>query len=274
MDLGKFDGVLLVSDFDDTLYGSAHTVTRATRDALDCFRREGGRFTVATGRAWPTFTPQIEKNALILDAPVILSNGAAVFDYARGQYLRKTFLRPEAADDLGELSRKLPKIGLEFYHNEDIYVVHPNPVSLQHLEKVGTPWREAGRVEEIPAPYVKVILEGEHRELEEAQEYLLGRWGEFYEAIFSNPVLLDVTRKGATKGGMVAWLRKELGLKAENVYCVGDSSNDLSMLQTAQVGYAPANCTPDLRAAGAVILPDCDHEPIPALIADLEKRYG
>lgn len=272
--MGKFDGVLLVSDFDDTLYGSDHRVTDATLAALARFRAEGGRFTVATGRAYPTFTPQIGKNRLVLNAPVILSNGAAVFDYSQGRFLQKTFLREEAAADLGELAAQMPQIGLEFYHNEDIYVVHPNAVIRGHLEKVGTPWREAAAVADVPGPYVKVILEGEHRDLEKAQAYLLTRWGGHYEAIFSNPVLLDVTRKGATKGGMVAWLRDRLGLRPQDVYCVGDSSNDLSMLQVAQVGYAPANCTPDLREFGAVILPDCDHEPIPTLIADLERRYG
>lgn len=272
--MGKFDGVLLVSDFDDTLYGTSHTVSAETLSALAHFRREGGRFTVATGRAYPTFTPQIEKNGLVLSAPAILSNGASIFDYAQGKFLRQTTLRPEAAGDLAAFSQAMPQVGLELYHGEEIYVVHPNSVTLAHLEKVGTPWREAATVADVPGPYGKVILEGEHPALEQAQEYFLARWGEYYEAFFSNPVLLDITAKGATKGGMVAWLRDWLGLRPQDVYCVGDSSNDLSMLQVAQVGYAPANCTPDLRDFGAVILPDCDHEPIPALLADLEKRYS
>ena len=51
--MGKFNGVLLVSDFDDTLYGSDLRVSEENRRALDYFTGAGGIFTVATGRAHP-----------------------------------------------------------------------------------------------------------------------------------------------------------------------------------------------------------------------------
>ena len=54
--LGKFNGVLLVSDFDDTLYGEDMRITRENVEALTYFTREGGTFTVATGPA-PTSPP-------------------------------------------------------------------------------------------------------------------------------------------------------------------------------------------------------------------------
>ena len=47
--MGKFDGVLLVSDFDDTFLGSDRTVPARNYRALDYFLSEGGRFTIATG---------------------------------------------------------------------------------------------------------------------------------------------------------------------------------------------------------------------------------
>ena len=40
--LGKFEGVLLASDFDDTLVGSDCEVSRGNREALEYFVREGG----------------------------------------------------------------------------------------------------------------------------------------------------------------------------------------------------------------------------------------
>ena len=43
--LGKFNGVLLVSDFDDTLYGEDMRITRENVEALTYFTREGGTFT-------------------------------------------------------------------------------------------------------------------------------------------------------------------------------------------------------------------------------------
>ena len=55
--MGKFDGVLLVSDFDDTLYAPDVAVPERNVSAIRYFTGEGGRFTVATGRAHRTFAP-------------------------------------------------------------------------------------------------------------------------------------------------------------------------------------------------------------------------
>ncbi len=271
--MGKFDGVLLVSDYDDTLYPSSLTISKATHAALADFRQKGGRFTVATGRAYPTFTPQLEKEHLTLDAPAVLSNGAVVYDYATGRYLRQTTLPPEALADMDEVARTFPDIGLEFYHNEDIYILHHNAHTATHMVRVGTPFQLVDDVADIPTPYVKLIIEGEHEALLPAQALILEKWSNRYEAIFSNVHLLEITAKGSTKGGMVAWLADFLGIQRKNLYCIGDSPNDLSMLEVSAVPFAPANCTPDLKAFGAHILPHCDDDPIPALIADLEKRY-
>ena len=47
--MGKFDGVLLASDYDDTLYGTDMTVSAENVKAIEYFTAQGGTFTVATG---------------------------------------------------------------------------------------------------------------------------------------------------------------------------------------------------------------------------------
>ena len=74
--MGKFDGVLLASDFDDTLVSSDCVLSPGNRAALEYFTREGGRFTVSTGRARRTFAPYA--SSLPINAPVVLSNGAVL----------------------------------------------------------------------------------------------------------------------------------------------------------------------------------------------------
>ena len=79
--MGKFDGLLLVSDFDDTLYDHQRRVPERNLCAVQYFQREGGRFTVATGRAWRTFSPYV--HLVPINAPVVLSNGSALYDFRR-----------------------------------------------------------------------------------------------------------------------------------------------------------------------------------------------
>ena len=69
--MGKFDGVLLVSDFDDTFLGSDRTVPVRNYRALEYFLSEGGYFTIATGRAHRTFAPHVHLTPV--NAPVVLT---------------------------------------------------------------------------------------------------------------------------------------------------------------------------------------------------------
>ena len=192
--LGKFNGVLLVSDFDDTLYGEDMRITRENVEALTYFTREGGTFTVATGRARPNFAPHASH--IPINAPVILSNGSALYDFRTGEMIYETFLPDRVREDLQQMARAIPTIGFEAYHHDAIYVYQPNAVTQRHLERAGMTAREVP-IADIPLPWSKVILQQDYETLLHTQRYLLERWGEHYEVIFSNRVLLELTRKVA-----------------------------------------------------------------------------
>ena len=49
--MGKFTGVLLATDYDDTLYDSAGTISRENRQAIEGFVAQGGLFCISTGRS-------------------------------------------------------------------------------------------------------------------------------------------------------------------------------------------------------------------------------
>ena len=71
--MGKFDGILLASDFDDTLYGWDLRVPERNLEAIRYFTGQGGYFTVSTGRAHRTFAPFAP--LVPMNAPAVLSNG-------------------------------------------------------------------------------------------------------------------------------------------------------------------------------------------------------
>ncbi len=270
--MGKFDGVLFYSDYDDTLYNSAHTVSPENRAAIRYFIENGGRFSVATGRAHRTFTPQPAKERLTHNAPVVLSNGAALFDYDTGAYLVRTFLGDDAPARLSRLCRDFPALALEAYHGDDVYVHNPNAVTAAHLAKVGVPCRETP-IAAMPTPWTKVILEQDGPCLQTVQARLLADWGDGCEAIFSNPVLLEVTAKGCHKGAMAARAARLLGVAPGNLYCMGDNQNDIPMLALSAIPFAPANCAPEVRAWGARVLGSCDEHAVAQAIEILDKRY-
>lgn len=270
--MGKFDGVLFFSDYDDTLYNSRRTVSPENHAAIRYFMEEGGRFSVATGRAHRTFTPQIEKEGLALNAPVVLSNGAAIYDYAAGRYLVRTHLCPETPPRMARLCRDFPDLAFEAYHGEDIYVHNPNVVTMKHLERVNVPYTLCS-IGEMPTPWNKVIMEQDESYLRQIQSYILARWAGDYEAIFSNRYLLELTDKGSDKGQMVARVARLLDISPENLYCMGDNQNDLPMLALSAIPFAPANCADEVKSWGARVLGSCDEHAVAQAIEILDKRY-
>lgn len=48
----------------------------------------------------------------------------------------------------------------------------------------------------MPLPWSKVILQQDNTILRKVQRYMLERWSAYYEVIFSNQVLLELTRNG------------------------------------------------------------------------------
>ena len=153
--MGKFDGVLLVSDFDDTLYSGHNQVAPRNLQALDYFIAQGGRFTVATGRAHRTFAPYA--HLVPLNAPAVLSNGSALYDFQAGKMILQTFLSPTVLPDFQAVCDAFPALALEAYHGEEIYAYRPNHVTDAHMVKVGTDYTQVQHIDEIPLAGVHAV---------------------------------------------------------------------------------------------------------------------
>lgn len=268
--MGKFTGVLLVSDFDDTLCDDNVYIPPVNLQAIDEFIRQGGVFTVATGRAHRTFAPHAHD--VTMNAPVILSNGALLYDFEKNRPVIECPLPREAAGDLAALCEALPQLGVECYHGDDVYIHHPNEHTRRHVIRVNTTWTQAD-LAEMPQPWNKAVIQADHASLLEAQKWLLERFGERYEVIFSNDVLLECTAKGVSKGSTVLRLAKMLNIDPAHVYCAGNNENDIPLLEVSRIPFAPSDCAPVVKAWGATLVAPCGVGAIAEIIEKLGRIY-
>ena len=144
--MGKFDGVLLLSDFDNTLVytedallsgGRLPPLNSANREAIHYFMAEGGIFSVATGRALPSFAPIAP--TLPMNGPTILFNGAALYDFAREEYLETAFLPEDIREKLLPVEEAFPGLVCEIYHDGNtIHTLHPSELTRNHLRLTGS----------------------------------------------------------------------------------------------------------------------------------------
>lgn len=280
--MGKFDGVLLASDFDNTLLYTEDALRTGApvppllerdREALKYFMAQGGRFAIATGRALAAFINFAD--TVPMNAPGVVCNGAAIYDFAKGEYVETAMLDAAARERGQAVLDRFPGVAVEAYHIDNvIHAVHINDICRQHEHLTKAALTEAPSLLDVPLPLGKLLFEAEHGTLEQVLAYLTEQgWAGDYELIFSVSHLLEMTVKGASKGGMVRRLAARLGIPMERVYCAGDEANDVSMLTAAAEGFAPANASAAVRACGATVVADAREGAVAEIIEILDKRY-
>ena len=281
--MGKFTGVLLASDFDNTLIYTEEALRKGeavpplsqkNRAALEYFMAEGGKFAIATGRALVAIARHAAD--LPMNAPAVVCNGAALYDFEKKEYLEIEMLDGAALRRGQQVLDRFPEVAVEAYHIDNvIYAVQANEFVRQHERITEVQAQERASLEEVPLPLGKLLFEGEHEALQQARDYMAEQdWAAEYELIFSTRNLLELTARGADKGGMVRRLARHLGISMEHVYCAGDEANDLSMLRCAAEGFAPENCIPAVRESGATIVSHAREDAVADIIALLDEKYS
>ena len=281
--MGKFNGVLIASDYDNTIAytedalrtgASAPAVSRENREAIEYFMAEGGIFSVATGRALPSF--DTVRHGVPMNGPTVLFNGAAIYDYAQNRYLHTAFLPEDVRGHITQVQQALGKLAFKIYHdNNSIFVVNPNEITANHQHLTHLPTVTLNSIYEAPSPILKVVFEEPITRHREIIDYMDRQpWRDRYEVVSSTDVLLEVTVHGANKGGMVAKLAQLLGIDRRHVYTMGDHANDIPMLEFAHIGFAPQNAIDEVKQTKNVrILSNCWENATAEMIAVLDKLY-
>ena len=281
--MGKFTGVLLASDFDNTLVYTENALKGLepmpellpeNRQAIEYFMAEGGTFSIATGRALPSF--EIVRPGLPMNGPAILFNGAAIYDFKAEQYLCTAFLPDTVRPHIMQVLDAWPEAAVELYHDDNaIFALHANELTLAHLHLTHEATEMLETIDQAPSPISKALFEIVPEKMEALHRYVTGMpWASRYEIVPSNSYLLELTAKGASKGDMVQRLAQLLHIAPQNIYCVGDHANDLGMLAVSAIPFAPANAIESVRQVpGIHILPDARNGAIAALIRQLDERY-
>ena len=83
--------------------------------------------------------------------------------------------------------------------------------------------------------------------LDECVKKIPQEYYEKYTIVRSTPFFLEILRPEANKGSGISLLAKELGLKQEEIICVGDAGNDKHMIEYAGLGVAMGNATDEIK---------------------------
>lgn len=278
----KFENVFLLSDVDNTLVNTSYPrknnlpiprISERNIQAIQYFIEQGGTFTAATGRSITFFEEYARQ--VPMNAPCVLFNGAAIYDYRTHEYLETLMMPENTMEHVKEIYQHFPTIAVEIFDKENVYLFQPNQYSVEHHRITNAPVQEVMSINDLPVSMLKVIFDETHEVLCAVKDWILSQdWASEMEVVFSDQTLLELIPKGTDKGTMVKRLAEILKLSPDHIYCAGDADNDVSMLTFAKEGFAPANCFPSVRECGATIVADSDHDAIAEIIEILDARYS
>ncbi|MBS7297549.1 MAG: Cof-type HAD-IIB family hydrolase [Eubacteriales bacterium] len=267
--MGKFDGILICSDLDETLLTSERTISDENKSALEYFMSEGGCFTFATGRV--PVGAKLALNYIIPNVPMICYNGAGIYDFNNDKLLWEMFLDKEAGKVIDFVLSKLPLTGVEISTNERVYHHRTNRLTVEHasIEKIlqlGIDYKD------IPEMWKKVIFMVEVEDMPELRRIITdSEFADKFNYIQSYKHYYEILPKEAGKGEAMLKLADMLGIDRNRTIGIGDNENDISLVKLAGTGIAVSNAVDAVKDVADYITVDNDSHALAAVIKGIEN---
>lgn len=268
--MGKFDGKLICTDLDGTLFKSDKTVSRENLEAIEYFKREGGYFTIVTGRM-PFFVSYV-LDAVKPNAPFGCVNGAGLYDAEKQEYIWTAFMPKNVLELVKYADENFSDLGIQVNTFHTTYFCKENQ-TMVNFRKITKIKNTVCHYNDVQEPIAKILFGSEDEDVILALDSLLKAHplAEQFDFIRSEKTLYEILPKGISKGTSVSKLCQFLNIDVADAIAVGDYYNDIPMFRAAGTGIAVSNaCDPALLTADFVTVSNEEHA-IARVIADLES---
>ena len=254
--MGKYDGILIMSDYDGTLTSRASTVSEENRRAAEYFESEGGIFCIASGRL-PSFVADIGRQ-IPLNGYSVTINGTVICEPDGEKCLYEHPLEREAMMRfVKKLCVACPKRDhLRFVSKKEIHYVTPD----REVDDI---------IGEIEGPFYKFLCVTPTEYSDEYFAKIRELAGDEFYVSRSWINGIEIQPAKTTKGDAIARLRELYSGRIKTVIAVGDYENDIDMIKKADIGYAVENAVPALKEVADRITVSCKEHAIAAIIKDL-----
>jgi Cof subfamily protein (haloacid dehalogenase superfamily) len=236
---------LIALDLDGTLLAPDESISAVNRAAISRALKSGIRVVLVTGRG--ADTPIRVSRELGLNLPVICCHGALTKDFGANKTLAHIPVPLEYARPMLEFAERT---GAHTAVYAEEMFLRPTGSHVYMQDMVGPGWREVPTLLDAlktGAPtFIRFLgapaIQAMKREFGDLPlTYLYESWKDFEECVILN--------RDANKKNALSRLCADFQVPAERVLAIGDSRNDVPMLQWSGVGVAMANALPEVRQA-------------------------
>ncbi|CAG7839679.1 HAD family hydrolase [Clostridium novyi B str. ATCC 27606] len=239
---------LICLDMDGTLLNNNKKISDRTKEAIKKAHKKGVKIAISTGRIFTS--AKYYAHILGISAPIIASNGAYIREKDKNEIIYKSILSKEQCMDIINITKKYD---FNFYLNtcDTIISSKPYPKGYTYLEmsselpedmkiklEVNTDLEE-GVLKKNGEIIKAICISNDSEILEKARQEILNL--KSLEVVSSLGDNFEIMNKGVSKGKGVQKLAEFYGLTSDEVICMGDGENDLSMIEYAGLGIAMGN---------------------------------
>jgi len=244
---------LIVLDIDGTLVSHDLRISRRVRRAIEAAQRMGIIVTLASGRAFPSMLPYLE--ALGVSAPVISYQGCKVVLPTTRQTIFHRTLPLSEAHRLLSYAQSL-NLDISAYVDDRIYLR-----DLRHPEEFYERWFGLPRiqVDDLVAGVhhepTKILITGEGQENDRLMPKLQERFGSLMCIVRTHEFFIEAMALGVSKGLALEHVAAYLGIALEETMAIGDSDNDIELVNRAGLGVAMGNASEGVKQAADCVAP-------------------
>lgn len=267
--MGKFDGLIIVSDMDGTLLSSVDKIPETNVKAIEYFIKNGGRFTVATGRSHMSVNHFIDM--VSINCPGIVDNGAILFDFEKQQVVMSEICSDSQKEVTAALQSMYPSIACYIFTEKEMFtpaICEFNDI----VERIECVKSAVMPLDKIDNHWVKSVFYARPEMIEKIKEYANAHNTGDFETIVSDPKIFEILPKNINKGTALRRLSVVTGVPVRNIIAIGDYYNDYEMLKAAGFAAVPANAPADIKEIADIVV--CDHKQgaIAQLVEEIEKN--
>ncbi|MDD4600636.1 Sugar phosphatase YidA [bioreactor metagenome] len=242
---------LVAVDLDDTLLDKSNQVSPHTREIIRQAVAQGVTVTVATGRMYQSavrFARQLK-----IDVPIITYNGALIKSCLSEEVLYEQPIELETARGVLELFKSRGWYVQSYI--DDVLCVEKINDKVRCYEKIIDVKAEAigAALYAPPKAPTKLLTIGEPAELEVIWQVVAEQFGDRLYITKSKANYLEMAHPSVNKGQALRFLAAKLGITREQVMAVGDSLNDLDMIEYAGWGVAMGNAAERVKAVAQAV---------------------
>lgn len=238
---------LIAVDLDDTLLTDDLEIAPGAARAIAAAQAKGVHVVIATGRMFPSAQPIAQQ--LNLKGPQIVYNGAMVKTTA-GELLWHRPLPRDLALELLDFAAENDWTVHCCYLNDRLYVPAITAAIIYYTEIAGVPAQSVsdmrGLVAKSDGP-TKLLAIGSPEATTERAERLTEHFGDRLMVTISKPSFVEMLQPGVSKATALAQVAQQFDVAQDEVLAIGDSFNDLDMLQWAGIGVAVGNGHPEVQ---------------------------